>query len=174
MQRRTWFDRRFELGLPADAFPDLVERLRGTPLRLEERTSGLSREQLVERIDDRWSIQENVGHLSDLEVLWLGRLDDFSHCVDTLRPADLQNRATWDANHNARELDELLADFRTRRAEFLRRATAMTDADLLRTALHPRLSQPMSVVDLSFFIAEHDDHHLAAITECRRRLGARR
>ncbi len=31
--------------------------------------------------------------------------------------------------------------------------------------VHPRLKQPMSMVDLFFFIAEHDDHHLARIRE---------
>ena len=38
---------------------------------------------------------------------------------------------------------------------------------LARTALHPRLRQPMSVVDLCFFVAEHDDHHLRTIKELR-------
>jgi hypothetical protein len=31
--------------------------------------------------------------------------------------------------------------------------------------LHPRLNQPMRVVDLLFFVAEHDDYHLARISE---------
>ena len=33
-----------------------------------------------------------------------------------------------------------------------------------RSATHPRLGVPMRLVDLMLFIAEHDDHHLAAIT----------
>ena len=36
------------------------------------------------------------------------------------------------------------------------------------TALHPRLNQPMRVVDMAFFTAEHDDHHLARMTELSR------
>ena len=28
----------------------------------------------------------------------------------------------------------------------------------------PRLGTPMRLVDLAFFVAEHDDHHLAQIT----------
>lgn len=47
----------------------------------------------------------------------------------------------------------------------------MSAQELMRTAAHPRLGQPMSVVDLCFFVAEHDDHHLATITELRRELG---
>jgi hypothetical protein len=42
---------------------------------------------------------------------------------------------------------------------------------VLRTALHPRLRQPMCVLDFAFFIAEHDDHHLAAVSELRHKFG---
>jgi len=31
------------------------------------------------------------------------------------------------------------------------------------SALHPRLQTPMRLIDHLFFIAEHDDHHLAKI-----------
>jgi hypothetical protein len=41
----------------------------------------------------------------------------------------------------------------------------MSPAELARTSLHPRLQQPMSVVDLCFFVAEHDDNHLRTIEE---------
>jgi len=34
-----------------------------------------------------------------------------------------------------------------------------------RTSLHPRLKQPMRLVDHLHFVAEHDDHHLAKIWE---------
>ncbi len=165
MSRRIWFDRRFQLGLPIDSFVDVLERLRGTPLRLEERASRASEGILTVRVDRGWSIQEHVGHLADLEELWLGRLDDFEAGLATLRPADLENRATWDAEHNARAVGDLLREFRTRRAELVSRVESLGDEQLAITALHPRLDQPMTVVDLAFFVAEHDDHHLAALTE---------
>ncbi len=44
-----------------------------------------------------------------------------------------------------------------------RSESALSPAELRMTALHPRLRQSMSVADLSFFVAEHDDHHLAKI-----------
>jgi hypothetical protein len=40
-----------------------------------------------------------------------------------------------------------------------------------RTALHPRLNVRIRVIDLVFFIAEHDDHHLAQISELKRLWG---
>ena len=166
MERHTaWFDYKFTFDLPLWMYPNVVERLRGTPARLEERLALLPTVLLTQREGERWSIQENVGHLFDLEALWLGRLDDFIAGVETLRPADLQNRKTHEANHNAHALAELLAAFRTARLTFVSRLEALDAALIGRTALHPRLQQPMRVLDAIFFVAEHDDHHLARITE---------
>ncbi|HEX9735396.1 MAG TPA: DinB family protein [Thermoanaerobaculia bacterium] len=165
MKRTRWFDRAFDLGLPSDAFPAVVERLRGTPARLEDRIWSLPPDILTQRPQDTWSIQENAGHLLDLEPLWLGRLDDALSGAEVLRPADLTNRGTDEANHNARPIDEVLAAFRRERSRLVSRLDALDDAQILASALHPRLRQPMSVVDLFFFVAEHDDHHLVRITE---------
>lgn len=163
--RRRWFDRRFQLGLPLDAFPEIIERLRGTPARLEERTRSIPPQRLIQQFAGTWSIQENVGHLLDLELLWAARLDDFLHEATALRPADLSNRKTDEAGHNAQPLDMLLASFRSARMAFVTRLDGLSPSQLQRTALHPRLQQPMTVTDHCFFVAEHDDHHLARITE---------
>ncbi len=165
LPRRVWFERAFELGIPREAFPDILERVRGTPARLEERVLGLSRDVLVRRAGEAWSIQEHAGHLGDLEALWAGRLDDFLRGADRLRPADLQNRRTHEARHNEAPIEALLSAFRRERSRTVERLEALGPADLERAALHPRLGQPMTVVDHFFFVAEHDDHHLAAIGE---------
>ena len=160
---RIWFQRKFQLGLPIDSFPDILERLRGTPARLEERVRGIPREVLVRREGDAWSIQENVGHLGDLESLWAARLEQFGQGIDRLQAADLENRATHEAGHNKAALDDLLSRFRRGRTSLVGRLELLRSGALSRTALHPRLGQPMTVVDHCFFIAEHDDHHLATI-----------
>lgn len=165
IKRMFWFERKFDTDLPAHLFPGVVERLRGTPARLEERICGLTRDQLTRKPHDSWSIQENAGHLADLEPLWLGRLDDFDAGADTLRPADLENTKTHAAGHNDAAIDDLLAAFRRERAEIVRRLDAMDSAAVVRTAKHPRLGTPMTVLELAFFMAEHDDHHMARITE---------
>ena len=158
-----WFDRTFALGLPVSAFPPILARLRGTPDRLEAAVRGVVADRLTQRPDGAWSIQEHAGHLLDLESLWDLRLDDFAAGAPVLHAADLENRKTHEANHNARPVEDLLAAFRDTRRRITRRMEAMSAADLARVALHPRLQQPMSVVDLGFFVAEHDDHHLATI-----------
>lgn len=168
MRIYKWFERKFTFDLPADMYLPMVERIRGTPARLEELTRGLSNEALTARDGDSWSIQEHVGHLLDLEPLGDGRLDDLEAGLDTLRPADLENRKTHEANHNDNTIEHLLAEFRTARAAIVARFDAYDDAFVLRSALHPRVKQPMRVLDLAYFMAEHDDHHLARISQLKR------
>jgi uncharacterized damage-inducible protein DinB len=169
-----WTDRRFTFDLPEELFPVVAERLRGTPARIEDKVRGLPPALLTRRDGDAWSIQEHLGHLLDLDELHVGRLDDFLAGIPVLRAADMSNRKTWEANHNERPLAELLGDFRRERERFVARLDAWDEALLSLTALHPRLNQPMRVVDMAFFTAEHDDHHLARMTELARKLGADR
>ena len=165
--QRRWFSRTFELGLPPDAAPEILDRLRSAPARLTAAVAGLAPEILTKRRDNKWSIQENAGHLFDLESLWDQRLDDYARGAQTLHPADLENRKTHEANHNARPISEILENFRNARLAIVEKIARMTPAELSRTALHPRLQQPMTVVDLCYFVAEHDDHHLRAIADLR-------
>lgn len=164
IQSGKWFERSFVFDLAVEQLPLIVERLRGTPARLEERTAPLTPEQLTSKANGNWSIQENVGHLLDLEPLWYGRLQDLSAGAKYLRPADLSNTATHNAHHNQKALNQLLLHFRTARQTFVDHLEKLTRTEAEAVSLHPRLEQPMRPIDLAFFVAEHDDHHLATIT----------
>jgi uncharacterized damage-inducible protein DinB len=163
--REPWFQRGFSFDYPVSAAPGLIERLRGTPARVRHRLADVPPARLVTRIGPRWSIQENVGHLWDLEALWMARLADLAAGRATLQPADLENRKTEEAGHNGRLLAEILADFESARHELVGQFEAADEADWIRSTRHPRLDTPMRLLDLAFFIAEHDDHHLATISE---------
>jgi|SRR5882672_3571514 len=169
-----WIKRQFSFGLPLGMYPNVVERVRGTPARLEDLTRSLSREMLTRREGDKWSIQEQAGHLLDLELLGMGRLDDYEAGREALRAADMENRKTHDANHNTDTVANIFAAFRQERMAFVQRLDAYDEAFVQRTALHPRLNVQIRVIDLVFFIAEHDDHHLARISELKRLLLNRR
>lgn len=168
VDRTEWIKRQFSFELPTGMYPNVVERVRGTPARLEDLVRGLSTETLTRRDNDKWSIQEQAGHLLDLEPLGMNRLDDYEAGRDTLHAADMSNRRTHEANHNADTIENLLAAFRRERMEFVRRLDAYDEAFVQRVALHPRLKLQIRPIDLAFFIAEHDDHHLARISELRR------
>ena len=167
----VWFERVFKFDVPVELYPNIIERLRGTPARLEERLRELSPEILTQRAGERWSMQEHAGHLLDLEALELARLDDYEAGRAQLTPADLQNRKTYEAHYNERTLASILSAFRAERTELVRRFEALGAANAGRAALHPRLNQPMRVIDLALFTAEHDDHHLAHISELIRLFG---
>ncbi|HEX8173838.1 MAG TPA: DinB family protein [Pyrinomonadaceae bacterium] len=164
IERLAWFERRFSFDLPVWMYPNVLERLRGTPARLEDRLLNLPRELLVRRDGDKWSMQEHAGHLLDLEALEVARLEDYAAGREILTPADLQNRKTHEADHNSKEISEILPVFRRERAEFVERLEALDAEFIERKAIHPRLQIPMRVIDLAFFKAEHDDHHLARIS----------
>ncbi len=169
MQHKVWFARKFSFDqLPVWMYPNVVERLRGTPARLEDLTRSLPAEMLARRDGDKWSIQEQAGHLVDLEFLWTNRLDDYEAGRETLHAADLENRKTHEANHNAGKIDNILSTFRAERMAFVRRLDEYDEAFIQKTALHPRMQLQLRVLDSCFFIAEHDDHHLARISELRR------
>jgi hypothetical protein len=165
VERTEWMKRQFAFGLPPGMYPNVVERVRGTPARLEDLTRSLSQEILTRRDGDKWSIQEQAGHLLDLEGLGMSRLDDFEAGHETLVAADMENRKTHEANHNADTIKNILEKFRKERMEFVSRLDAYDEAFVQRMALHPRLNVRIRVLDLVFFIAEHDDHHLARISE---------
>lgn len=165
MKQVKWFERDFRFDTRHNIFPSVVERLWGTPLRLEEKLRQLPAGLLALRAGDTWTIKENAGHLADLEPLWQGRLEDILSGRETLRPADLQNRGTTAANHNAQPVEALLASFRQARTQTLALLDGLTEAQVWMHALHPRLGIPMRTMDLFLFVAEHDDHHLARITE---------
>jgi uncharacterized damage-inducible protein DinB len=160
-----WFERKFEFSFSLDLLPNLRARLRGTPARLEETLRGRAREILTAKPQGKWSAQEHAGHLLDLESLWLARLKDYLTGSGQLTPADLTNRKTDEANHNARPLEPLLAEFRAARATLLKHVDELDESLFARTLPHPRLKTPMRLVDHLYFVAEHDDHHLARIWE---------
>ncbi len=166
-----WFQRRFEFTFPVDLHPNLIIRLMGAPARLEELTSPLEPRILTTRPEsDVWSIQENAGHLWNLEELWRARVQDFLSGSKALTPADLTNRLTFDSRHNERPLKEILEGFRKDRRLLTDALLPLSPDDFVRTSRHPRLRSPMRLADHLWFVAEHDDHHLARIWELSRTL----
>lgn len=161
----TWYERKFEFAFPAELFPNLIVRLGGTPARLEEILSNRSREALTHKPNGKWSAQEHAGHLLDLEPLWLARVEDYVAGAHQLSVTDLSNRKTDEANYNARDLSGILAAFRKARTRLANRAAEIDPALHASVIPHPRLKQPMRLVDHLYFVAEHDDHHLAKIWE---------
>lgn len=165
MQKTEWFKRKFPVIEDNGILPSIIERLSGTPARIEEIISTVKLPLLTLKTDGKWTIKEEIGHLSDLEPLWSGRLEDLINGAVELRVADLTNQKTHTANHDATEIKILLQRFRDQRERFVNKLINLTDEQLMNASLHPRLKTRMRIVDLAYFVAEHDDHHLASIRE---------
>jgi len=167
-----WFERKFDFTFPVEQYPNLCVRLRGTPARLEEIVRGVDRDVLVRKPPaerEKWSAQEHAGHLLDLEPLWMARVKDYLRHglteASQLTVADLSNQKTFEAQHNQRPIDEILAEFRSARSQLVSTVEQIDPAIFARSIPHPRLKTPMRLVDHLYFVAEHDDHHLAHFWE---------
>jgi hypothetical protein len=160
-----WTDRTFQFTFPVEVYPEMIERVRGTPARLEDRVKGIASEILTKRHGDRWSIQENAGHLLDLESLFSQRLDEYLAGATSLHAADMSNRKTYEADHNQVLMQTILDHFRAQRTLLADRLDSLRSQTFAAVAHHPRLNTPMRLVDMLFFQSEHDDFHLARISE---------
>ncbi|MEQ9264258.1 MAG: DinB family protein [Balneolaceae bacterium] len=165
MNQIRWFERKFDFSFQQNIFPSIIERLSGTYVRLATKVEDIPSDLLEIKPNETWSIKENIGHLCDLEPLWQGRLDDIMNGEKYLRPTDLENKKTNFAQHNKTSIEDLLIQFRELREVTLNKLRKLEEPDVFKFALHPRLEQPMRIMDLFLFVAEHDDHHLSRITE---------
>jgi uncharacterized damage-inducible protein DinB len=163
MKRTNWFDRVFPPQNDKGVFPCILERLDGTTARLKEKTTSLNPDSTVST-DGKWSIKKEIGHLIDLEPLWLARTLQIIDNQKDLKITDLANTKTHETDHDARSFKDLIQEFKQHRNELMCVLKEVTEADLDKAAVHPRLGTPMKIIDLAYFVAEHDDHHLAQIS----------
>ena len=163
MQPTPWFKRKFELITNNGRLLSIIERLAGTPIRLEQKVLQFSDEFLIQHEGDDWSIQEQAGHLLNLEWLWYARITDIINGEAYLTEADLTNTSTYEAKYNEQSIEAILDAFIEVRGQLVTLLRSTKEADLNKQSLHPRLQTPMKIIDLAYFIAEHDDHHLAIV-----------
>jgi hypothetical protein len=160
-----WIERSFSFDFPVERYPEMIERVRGAPARLDEYLNSASAEILTRCDDGRWSIQENAGHLFDLDALTIDRIEQYVAGEPVLHPADITNKRTSEANYNSVSAAQISKSFRQRRMDIVNRLEGLDAKLFVRGALHPRLNISMRLVDFVFFEAEHDDYHLTRINE---------
>jgi len=161
MKRIAWFERKFTFGLPIGMLPFYVERLQGTAGRIEWKVKGVDEEQLSFKLDNKWSIKQNIGHLAEVDEIANKRIGEMVRGISPMSPAVFEPRG----DYNQQSLQDVLDFFQRNRDQNIKFYNALTDTDLEKSSLHPRLKVQMTPVDLAWFDAEHDDHHLVRITE---------
>ncbi len=159
MKQLAWFERQFTFGLPKSMLPFYLERLAGTVIRIEEKVRGQSEQVLSRKPNNKWSIKQNIGHLAEVDEIANRRIDEMIAGVSPLSPAVFETKM----DYNALPVEEVLAYFKKRRNGNITRYRNLSEVDLGKSSLHPRLKVQMTPVDLAWFDAEHDDHHLVTI-----------
>ncbi len=164
MNRTKWFDRKFAPIEDNGIFPCILERLEYTPLRIQYKVEKLSNNSMNAFSTEKWSIKKEIGHLIDLEPLWFERMLQIIKGDPNLKVADLTNRKTHDTDYDSSAMDDLINNFAAERQKMIALLRNIAPEALENVAIHPRLGTPMRLIDLAYFVAEHDDHHLAQIT----------
>ena len=157
-----WVDRRWSFDLPLGAFPAVIERLAGVPPRAAALVAGMPEATLAHRPTSKWSVKEHLGHLSDLHALDVQRVEEFLGGVGVLTAGDMSNRRTEDACHGETPIAQLLDRLEKQRRRLTLVLDRLTEKEVEASAIHPRLRIRMRLIDWAQFVADHDDHHLAA------------
>jgi len=170
-----WVERQFNFDFPVGYFPVLLERMHGTETRIREMVKDVSDKKLSKRIDGKWSVKDQIGHLTDMEELHEFRFHEFIAGKEKLSAADMKNQKTEDAKHYKKKIKKLIKDFRKSRLHFIKQLEKADEELLQRKSIHPRLNAPMRLIDMVYFICEHDDHHLtrmrAIIQDSKQKVG---
>ncbi|HEY5826371.1 MAG TPA: DinB family protein [Cyclobacteriaceae bacterium] len=160
MKKFEWFDRQFTFGLPKEMLPFYLERLEGTIARIEQKVKGVDNKILSAKLNDKWSIKQNIGHLAEVDQVGNKRIDEMTSGVAVLSPAVFEPQ-----DYNPWPIEKVVHFFiQTRRAN-LDKYKTLSEEQVVKSSLHPRLKVQLTPVDLAWFDAEHDDHHLVKINE---------
>jgi len=155
-----WFERNLKFGDGPEMLPFFLERLGGTLIGLDQKVKGIDNKILSERINGKWSVKENIGHLAEIDEIANKRIDELTAGVAVLSPAVFEPR-----NYNSWPIEKVLDFFKRNRLNNLKKYQTLSHKQLKKSSLHPRLKVQMTPVDLAWFDAKHDDHHVVRINE---------
>jgi uncharacterized damage-inducible protein DinB len=153
-----WFERNLIFGQPKEMLPFYLDRLEGTIVRIQEKVKNISDSTLSEKLNGKWSVKQQIGHLAEVDEIANKRLDEMVAGITPMSPAVFEPH-----DYNPWPIEKVIDLFKTNRHKNLKKYQSLSDADLLKPSMHPRLKVMMTPVDLAWFDAEHDDHHLVKI-----------
>lgn len=159
MNTIPWFERNLKFGYPIEMLPYFLDRLSGTSIRIESKVKGVSNEILSKQLNGKWSVKQNIGHLAEVDEINFRRIGEMIAGVAQLSPAVFEPKK----DYNSQDVKDVIHYFHTTRLKNINRYSELTEIELTKSSLHPRLKEQMTPVDLAWFDAEHDDHHLVTI-----------
>jgi hypothetical protein len=164
-----------QLDVPATVTPALragwIDTIAAAPVRLRAAVAGLQDPQLdTPYRPGGWTVRQVVHHLPD------SHLNAYIRCKlalteehPTVKPYD---EARWaELPDSAGPIDESLGLLDHLHARWVALLRALPDGAFARTCFHPGSQQSLTITRLVAIYAWHGAHHVAHITELRRREG---
>jgi uncharacterized damage-inducible protein DinB len=160
MKTLLWFERNLSFGYTPEMLPFFLERLEGTSVRILAKIKEVDNSILSEKFMGKWSIKQHIGHLAEVDEIANKRIDEMMKGISPMSPAVFEPQ-----DYNPWPIDKVVEFFTNTRLKNIEKYKTLNNGDLQKSSLHPRLQQQMTPVDLAWFDAEHDDHHLVKISE---------
>lgn len=113
--------------------------------------------------EDKWSVKELVGHVSDCERIYAYRLLRLGRGDATPCEGFDSDAYVAAARHDRRLLADLVAEFRDVRRASLTLLATLTEEDLDHRAVV--YNYPVTARTMAFMIAGHAAHHLRILME---------
>ena len=141
-----------------------LEKLRAFPARLLQAITGINETDLAKpEREGKWSVQDVVSHLGDLELVYNVRIRTMLAGAggDTPLPVLAQNQ--WvERVHRREPLEELLEQFQFHRRMNLALLERLSEEELERSGVHPDYGR-ITIRDAAQRIERHDEKHLGQI-----------
>jgi hypothetical protein len=160
MNEVPWFERNLVFEKPVEMLPYFLERLEGTVARIAQKVKSIDDSVLSIRFQDKWSIKQNIGHRAEVDEVANKRIDEMVAGIATMSPAVFEPQ-----DYNSWPIERVLNFFRENREKNIIKFRSLSTDNLSKASMHPRLKVRMTPVDLAWFDAEHDDHHLVKISQ---------
>jgi uncharacterized damage-inducible protein DinB len=139
-----------------------VDALAALPEELKRQLEGLSDAALRFRpAPEAWSIVEIVGHMTDVDAIWPGRVRQMLS-TDNPQLQSVNNDVVRQRDYQSKQVGFMLITLAERRAEFVELLRMLRPAQLARPGLHPTRG-PITVADAPAALADHDRGHRAQI-----------
>ncbi len=154
-----WAEMQFDWPTDISEKDTLLHHLATFPSQCSITLESIPHEKLNVRHDGKWSIQEHLGHLLDMDDLPSKRIIEILADKSVMTAADMDNRHTWDQNYNDHNIYEICERFIGRRRILVDLFKSVPEEKWLASANHERLNRQMSILDLAYFQGQHDHYH---------------
>ena len=141
-----------------------IEAAEKSPKEIAAAVSGLAPAVLrYKPAPGKWSIQEILGHLADVEIIYAHRLRQMlADKEPVIAPID-QDAWARSLGYLETPAPELVALYGLNRHHNVRLLKRLKPEDLARTAFHPEIQRNVTVADLVGRMSTHGANHLEQI-----------